>query len=107
MALLYNVKGASVSGGKITTELVAPDLDYNVKSVLLVNVHDSAAATITLFVQNDPTSGTTNTYEITHGISVPSGASLFLDNNIVNLPDGYGLYITVAANDLVDVTINT
>ena len=107
MAFLYNVKGASVSGGKITTELVNPELEYSVKSILLVNVHDSAAATVTLFIQDAPISGTTSNYEITHGVSIPSGASLFLNNGIVSLPNGYGLYITVGANDLIDVTVNT
>jgi len=106
MALLYNVKGSSVSGGKATTELVGPDLEYSLKSVLLVNVHDSVAATVTLFIQNDPTSGTTNTYEITHGISIPATTSLFLSDGI-SLPGDYGLYISVGNNDLIDVIVNT
>ena len=108
MALFYNIKGSSVTGGQATTELVAPDTDYSVKSVLLVNVHDSADATVTLFIQDDPTSGTTSTYEITHGVAIPSGVSLVLDGaTMFRFPNQYGLYITVAANDIVDVTVNT
>ena len=108
MALFYNVKGSSVTGGQVTTELVAPNTDYNVASLLLVNVHDSADATVTLFVQNDPISGTTNTYELTHGVAIPSGVSLVLDGaTMFRFPSEYGLYITVAANDIVDVTVNT
>ena len=108
MSLLYNVKGSSVSGGQVTTELVAPDTDYNVKSVLLVNIHDSADARVSLFVQNDPISGTTNTYELTHAVVIPSGVSLALDGaTMFRFPSQYGLYITVGSNDIVDVTVNT
>jgi len=106
MALFYNVKGSNVSGGQATTELVPPNQDYNVRSLLLVNLHDSADATVTLFIQNDPISGTTNTYEITHGIPIPATTSLFLSDGI-SLPGDYGLYISVGNNDLIDVTVNT
>ena len=108
MSLLYNVKGSSVSGGQAETELVAPDNVYNVKSILLANVHDSADATITLFVQDDPTSGATSTYELTHSVAIPANTSLILDNaSMLKIPLDYGLYIAVGANDLVDVIINT
>jgi hypothetical protein len=108
MGFFYNVKGASVSGGKLTTELVAPDIDYNVSSLLLVNVHDSADATITLFIQDDPASGATSTYELTHGVAIPANTSLVLNSrSMFSFPEKYGLYITVGANDLVDVIVNT
>ena len=106
MSLLYNVKGSSVSGGQAETELVAPDNVYNVKSILLANVHDSADATITLFVQDDPTSGATSTYEITHALVIPAGASLVLDGAILKFPEKYGLYIQVNGGDTLDVTVN-
>ena len=108
MSLFYNVKGASVSGRKITTELVAPNLEYNVRSLLLTNVHDSVAATVTLFIQNDPTDTATNTYEIIHGVVIPVGAALAFEQPIIfKVPEAYGLYIKVGSNDLIDVTVNT
>jgi hypothetical protein len=108
MALFYNVKGSSVVGGKKTTELVAPSTDYNVKSILLVNVHDAADATVTLFIQDDPASGATSTYELMHGVAIPSGVSLILDNmSMFRFSNQFGLYISVGNNDLIDVIVNT
>ena len=108
MAPFYNVKGSSVSGGKATTELIAPADDYNIKSILLVNVHDSADAIVTLFIQDDPASGVTSTYELTHNVAIPPGVSLILDNlSMFKFTNRFGLYITVGANDLVDVIVNT
>ena len=110
MAPFYNVKGSSVSGGKVTTELVAPNTDESgtIASLLLVNVHDSADAIVTLFVQDDPASGVTSTYELTHNVAIPPGVSLILDNlSMFKFTNRFGLYITVGANDLVDVIVNT
>ena len=108
MSLFYNVKGSSVSGGQATTELVPPGVDYDVESLLLVNIHDSAVATITLFIQNDPIDTTSNTYEIVHNVVIPSGATLVFEQPVTfNVPGDYGLYITVGSSDTVDVTINT
>ena len=108
MAVYYNVKGASVSGGKETWELLAPDSDtrINVSHLMLTNVHATATATVTLFIENDPESGATNTYNIIHTVAIPADSSLALDNpKIFKFGDDYGLYITVAANDTVDVII--
>jgi len=108
MGFFYNVKGASVSGGQVTTELVPPNIEYNVKSLLLVNTHDSASATVTLFIQNDPSSGTTNTYKITNNVSIPAGAALAFDQPLIfYVPEAYGLYVTVGSSDILDVTVNT
>ena len=108
MSLFYNVKGSSVSGGQATTELVSPSIDYTVGSLLLVNIHDSAVATITLFIQNDPIDAASNTYEIAHGVVIPAGAALAFEQPLVfNVPSTYGLYITVGSSDTVDVTVNT
>lgn len=108
MSKYYNIKGVSVSGGKETTELLEPNADYKTpKSVLLTNVHATADATVTLFIQDDPESGTTSTYNIIHTIAIPADSSLLLDNaSIFRFSDDYGLYITVAASDTVDVIIN-
>ena len=108
MALFYNVKGSSVVGGKKTTELTAPNGEYNTSSLLLVNVHDTADATVTLFIQDDPASGSTSTYELVHGVKIPSGVSLVLnDAGMFKFLDQYGLYISVGNSDLIDVIVNT
>ena len=108
MALFYNVKGSSVVGGKKTTELTAPNGEYNTSSLLLVNVHDTADATVTLFIQDDPISGATSTYELAHGVAIPSGVSLILDNmSMFRFSNQFGLYISVGNNDLIDVIVNT
>ena len=53
MATFFNIKGASVSGGQETTELIATTVDNgNIKSILLTNVHATADATVTLFIQD-------------------------------------------------------
>ena len=101
----YNITGSS----GVTVELLAPFVgDTNIKSILLTNVHAAADATITLFIQDDPASGTTSTYNIIHTIAVPADSSLLLDNSsMFNFEDKYGLYITVGSSDTVDVMINT
>ena len=107
MGLYYNIKGASVSGGQATTELIGPSDDTRYNSIMFTNVHATADATITLFIQDDPTSGTTNTYNIIHTVAVPADSSLNLDNSsVLNYEDGYGLYITVAGSDTVDVILS-
>ena len=107
MSLYYNIKGASVSGGQATTELVAPTDDDRYNSIMFTNVHATADATITLFIHDDPTSGTTNTYNIIHTIALPADSSLNFDNSsVLNYEDGYGLYITVAGSDTVDVILS-
>tara|TARA_R100000458_G_scaffold41888_1_gene39679 strand:+ start:551 stop:877 length:327 start_codon:yes stop_codon:yes gene_type:complete len=101
----FNITGST----GVTVELLAPfGGDINIKSILLTNVHATADATITLFIQDDPESGTTSTYNLIHTIAVPADSSLLLDNSsMFNFEDKYGLYITVGSSDTVDVIINT
>ena len=102
MSLFYNVTGST----GVTVELISPTEDNGgIKSILLTNVHATADATITIFIQDDPASGTTSTYNIISTIAVPSDTALLLDN-IPNFDDFYGLYITVGSSDTVDVIIN-
>ena len=103
MATLYNITGSS----GVTVELIAPLSEVNINSILLTNVHDTADATVTLFVQDDPTSGATSTYNIIHTVAIPADTSLLLDNHSMFLyPEKFGLYITVGGSDTVDVMIN-
>ena len=109
MSKFYNVTGST----GVTVELISPTVDNgNIKSILLTNVHATADARVTLFIQDDPTSGTTSTYHIIGrgsgsdpGIAIPADTSLLLDN-VPKFDDFYGLYMTVGSSDTVDVIID-
>ena len=103
MSKFYNITGST----GVTVELIAPDADNNIKSILLTNVHATADATVTLFIQDDPISGTTSTFNIIHTIAIPADSSLFLDNpSMFIFGEEFGLYITVGSSDTVDVIVN-
>ena len=103
MSLYYNVTGAT----GVTVELIAPGVTSIIKSILLTNVHASAVATVTLFIQDDPTSGATSTYNLIHTIAIPADTSLLLDNqSMFAFDEEFGLYITLGSSDTVDVIIN-
>ena len=102
MSKFYNVTGST----GVTVELISPTEDNgNIKSILLTNVHATADATVTIFIQDDPTSGATSTYNIISTIAIPSDTALLLDN-IPKFDDFYGLYMTVGSSDTVDVIID-
>ena len=102
----YNVKGISAGGTSNTTELVAPSISSDVSVVNISNVHSTNDATVTLFLQDDPSSETTKTYNIIHEVVIPKGTSLLLDNkNVLSVPLSFGLYIEVGASDTVDVIL--
>lgn len=104
----YNIKGSSVTGGVATTELLAPTAkNPNVKSILLTNVHATADATVTLFIQDDPVRGATSTFNILSTVAIPSDTALLLDeSSIFSYGNKFGLYISVLASDTVDVMLN-
>jgi len=103
MSKYYNVIGSD----SVTVELVAPGADASIKSLLVTNVHATADATVTLFIQDDPESGTTSTYNFLSTVAIPSDTALFLDNpSMFSFKSIYGLYITVGSSDTVDVTVN-
>ena len=102
MALYYNISGSS----SVTTELVAPTSDLRIGTLNVCNTHASADASVTIFIQNDPSSGTTETYNILKNVVLPAKTSLLLDNsNLFDYKPSYGLYITVGSSDTVDVVI--
>ena len=104
MSTFHNITGST----GITVELISPIEDNGgIKSILLTNVHATADATVTLFIQDDPASGATSTYNLIHTIAIPADSSLLLDEtSMFKFGEQYGLYITVAASDTVDVIIS-
>ena len=100
----YNITGST----GVTVELLAPSANNpSVKSILLTNVHATADATVTLFIQDDPASGSTSTFNILSTVAIPSDTALLLDESSIFTYDSkFGLYITVGSSDTVDVMIN-
>ena len=103
MSTFHNILGG------VTVELISPTADNGgIKSILLTNIHATADATVTLFIQDDPASGATSTYNLIHTIAIPADTSLLLDNSpMFKFNDFYGLYITLGSSDTVDVIIST
>ena len=103
----HNVTGAT----GVDVELIAPgSKGNNLSSVMLTNVHATADATVTLFIQDNPTASASSTFNIIHTIAIPADSSLLLDNSSVLSFDNssstsFGLYITVGSSDTVDVLL--
>ena len=107
MALYHNAKGIGAGGTSNTIELLRPKDGVSLTSINIANVHASAAASVTLFIQNDPESGTTNTYKIIENIKIPAKSSLLLDNPaMINYAFEYGLYIEIGNTDTLDVVMS-
>ena len=104
MSKFYNITGST----GVTVELISPTAtNPSIKSILLTNVHDTADATVTLFIQDDP-AGVKKTFNLIHTIAIPADSSLLLDEpSIFNFGQQFGLYITVGSSDTVDVIIGT
>tara|TARA_R100001594_G_scaffold126881_1_gene164308 strand:+ start:887 stop:1240 length:354 start_codon:yes stop_codon:yes gene_type:complete len=106
----HNITGST----GVNIELLAPgDSGGNLNSITITNTHATADATVTLFVQNQPTSGSgvaTVTYKILSTVAIPSDTSLILDNPSVvsfdNSSNAYGLYVTVGSSDTLDIILN-
>jgi len=100
----FNITGST----GVTVELVSPSIENNnAKSILFTNVHATADATVTLFIEDQPSTGASNTFNIIHTVAIPADTSLVLENaDIPIVPNGFGTYITVGSSDTVDVLIN-
>jgi len=105
----HNIDGSSNS----TVELIKPGSQVdNIESILITNTHATATATVTLFIQDNPTSGTALTFKILSTVAIPSDTSLLLNDSSIfrfrnKTSDSFGLYITVGGSDTLDVLINT
>tara|TARA_R100000458_G_C8231831_1_gene213307 strand:- start:86 stop:415 length:330 start_codon:yes stop_codon:yes gene_type:complete len=106
-ARYYNITGST----GVDVELLAPGSGVSsINAIMLTNTHATADATVSLFIQDNPTSGTTETYYILSTVAIPSDTSLLLDNkNILSFNNssttGYGLYVTVGSSDTLDILI--
>tara|TARA_R100001594_G_C3911772_1_gene233453 strand:+ start:133 stop:465 length:333 start_codon:yes stop_codon:yes gene_type:complete len=103
----HNITGST----GVNIELIAPGENVGaIKSIMIANKHATADATVSLFIQDDPTGASTSTFYIMSTVAVPSDTSLLLDNSSVlsfdNSSSGYGLYLTVGSSDTLDVMIN-
>ena len=103
----HNITGST----GVDVELIAPNENVGaIRSIMITNTHATADATVSLFIQDDPTAAAASTFYIISTIAIPSDTSLLLDNNTVlsfdNSSDGYGLYLTVGSSDTLDVMIN-
>jgi hypothetical protein len=103
----HNITGST----GVTVELIAPGENAGtIRSIMVANTHATADATVSLFIQDDPTGAATNTFYIISTVAIPSDTSLLLDNSSVlsfdNSSNGYGLYLTVGSSDTLDVMIN-
>ena len=98
----HNITGST----GVTSTLVDPSENLRaVNSINVSNIHATATATVSVFIQDNPTSGTASVYYMVKNVKVPAGVSFMLDESIP-LSKGstkYGLYITVGASDTVDV----
>lgn len=104
MSLYYNIVGSASS----SVELIAPRASQSIKSILLTNVHATQEATVTLFIEDSPSSGSSNKYYVLHTVGIPADAALFLDDkSMLKFESKYGLYVEVGSSDTVDVMINT
>ena len=103
----HNITGST----GINVELIAPGENAGtIRSIMVTNTHATADATVSLFIQDDPTAATASTFYILSTVAIPSDTSLLLDNSTVlsfdNSSNGYGLYLTVGSSDTLDVMIN-
>lgn len=103
----HNITGST----GVDVELIAPGENVGtIKSIVIANTHATADATVTLFIEDDPTAAAASIFKILSTVAIPSDTSLILDNSSVlsfdNSNAGYGLYLTVGSSDTLDVMIN-
>jgi hypothetical protein len=78
---------------------------------VITNTRDSATdATVSLFLQNDPDTGASSTFEMLHKVQIPQKVTLLLDESSMlsfdNSAKGFGLQLQCGSSDTLDVLIN-
>jgi len=101
----HNITGST----GITTELIRPGGNNGaIKSVLITNIHATNSATVTLFLQSNPSSGVPKTFNLLFTTPIPVNMSLLLEerDGIAFNNKTFGLYVTVGGADTVDILIS-
>ena len=103
MSKFYNILGSA----GVDHELVAPGVNNSIKAVSIANLHSSNDATVSLFIQDDPVSGSTSPYNIIYKIAIPPKSTLFLDDsNMFRFGRQFGLYANTGSSDTIDIIVN-
>lgn len=106
MAKYFNLTGPGIVGGKDTYELTAPGAVNNIKSITIAPA-GSLNVAFTLFIEDDPISGTSRRITMLNNIVIPYKGGLILnDASIFDVGDEFGLYIKVGTTDSIDLIIN-
>ena len=98
----HNIVGST----GVTNTLVEPGSKSGaLKTILITNIHATNSATVTLFLQSNPTSGSPETFNILFTTPIPVNMSLLLEerDGIAFNNSVFGLYVTVGGADTVDV----
>ena len=99
----HNITGST----GVTSELISSsEKRGSVGSINIANTRDGTA-TITVFIQDDPTVGTTSTFKIIEGLVIPKSVTFVIDGpiSLTQRSKNFGLFITVESSDTVDVII--
>ncbi len=101
----HNITGST----GVDVELIAPESGVaSIQSILITNTHATADATVTLFIEDDPTAAAASVFKMLSTVAIPADTSLLLDDSsMISFNNNtYGLYITVGSSDTLDVMIN-
>ena len=106
MAKYFNLIGPGVVNGKDTYELIAPGEVNNITSIT-ISPAASLDVTFTLFIEDDPISGTSRRITMLNSIAIPYRGGLILnETSMFNFGEEFGLYIKVGNTDSIDLIIN-
>ena len=104
----HNITGST----GVDIELIEPGTKViGIKSIVITNTHATADATVSLFIQNNPSAAAASTFYILSTVAIPSDSTLILDNPSVlsfnnSTLTSFGLYLTVGSSDTLDIMIN-
>ena len=100
----HNITGST---GVTKTLIERGSKSGTLKTILITNTHATNSATVTLFLQSNPTSGEPETFNILFTTPIPVAMSLLLEerDGIVFNNSVFGLFVTVGGADTVDILI--
>ena len=102
MAIYKNLRGSTA----VTTELVAPGSSFVPKRIQITNVKNSGTGTITLYLQNSPTSGSSSTFTFIYKKVISNADYLTLTNEIPTRNSSFGVYATTGTSDEIDIFLS-